>query len=81
MVFFYELNASTGSNFAALNAGFNPKNIPTKTEKTKEIIQASKLITKAIFLKPSTARLVKIPITIPHKPPTIVILADSIKNC
>jgi hypothetical protein len=34
------LNAITGSSFAALLAGFNPKKIPTKTEKAKAIMQA-----------------------------------------
>ena len=48
-IFIYSpLSAITGSSLAALLAGFNPKNIPTKTEKTKEITQAFQLIISAL---------------------------------
>ena len=37
--------ATTGSSFAALEAGLSPKKIPTNTENTNEIMQELQLIT------------------------------------
>ena len=79
--FYSYLNASIGSALAALEAGYNPKKIPTTAEKDTASTTTDGLITTPIPNANPIKETSPTPIVIPIIPPQADKIADSVKNC